>query len=420
MSSGLYETLVNANLLIHHEEADLYSPFPQKSYKIIKPEQIPDISYPYEWCFSQLKHAALVTLEIQKKAVDFGLSLKDCSAYNIQFKKCKPVLIDTLSFETYCEGKPWVAYRQFCQHFLAPLFLMTYRDVRLSQLFRIYIDGIPLDLASSILPFYSYFRLSSLFHIHLHAKSQKHFADKVLKKRDRKMNRIAFLGLIDNLESAVKNLKLKNHDTEWSNYYNNLNYASDAFVHKKRIVSELIEKEKPKIVWDIGANVGVFSRIAGNKGIKVISFDIDPIAVEKNYLECIKNDETNILPLLIDVINPSPGIGWENRERMSFIERGPTDTVLALALIHHLAISNNLPLYKIASFFHSICNTLIIEFVPKTDTQVQILLSTRHDIFSEYNQHFFEVEFSNYFTIQTSTRIDKTDRVIYLMKKKNP
>jgi ribosomal protein L11 methylase PrmA len=420
ISSGLYETLVDANLLIHHGEVDLNSPLPEKSYKIIQPEQIPDISYPYEWCFSQLKHAALTTLEIQKKAIDFGLSLKDSSAYNIQFKKCKPVLIDTLSFEKYREGQPWVAYRQFCQHFLAPLFLMSYKDLRFNQLFRIYIDGIPLDLASSILPFYSYFRLSSLFHIHLHAKSQKYFADKILKKRNRRMNRIAFLGLIDNLESAVKKLKLRNYGTEWANYYENINYVSDAFVHKKKIVSELIEKEKPKIIWDIGANAGVFSRIAGNKGVKVISFDIDPIAVEKNYLECIKKDETNILPLLIDIINPSPGIGWENRERMSLIERGPTDTVFALALIHHLAISNNLPLYKIASFFYSICNTLIIEFVPKTDTQVQILLSTRQDIFSEYNQHLFEHEFSRYFTIQFSTRINNSDRVIYLMKKKNP
>ena len=419
MSSGLYETLVAANLLIPHREVDLNPPLPEKSYKIIQPEQIPFISYPYEWCFSQLKHAALITLEIQIKALDFGLSLKDCSAYNIQFKNCKPVLIDTLSFEKYREGQAWIAYKQFCQHFLAPLFLMSYKDVRFNQLFRIYMDGIPLDLTSSILPFYSYFKLPSLWHIHLHAKSQKYFADKVLRKRNQRVSRIAFLGLIDSLKSTVKKLKLRDYDTEWSNYYDNINYFSNAFEHKKIIVSELLEKEKPKNIWDIGANVGVFSRMAGNKGIKVLSFDIDPIAVEKNYLECIRKDETNILPLLIDLINPSPGIGWENRERMSFMERGPADTVFALALIHHLAISNNLPFYKIVSFLYSICNTLIIEFVPKTDPQVQKLLSTRQDIFSEYDQHFFEREFSRYFTIKTSIKIKNSGRVIYLMKKKN-
>lgn len=418
MSSGLYETLVDANLLIPHVEVELNGPLPEKSFKTIQPEKIPFISYPYEWCFSQLKHAALTTLEIQKKAIDFGLSLKDCSAYNIQFRKCKPILIDTLSFEKYCEGQPWIAYRQFCQHFLAPLLLMSYKDIRLNQLFRIYIDGIPLDLASSILPFYSYCKFAALSHIHLHAKSQKYFADKVLKKHNRKMSRRAFLGLIDSLKSAVKKLEYRHCDTEWSDYYDNINYFSDALDHKKQILSELIEKEKPKNIWDIGANMGVFSRIAGKKGIQTISLDIDPVAVEKNYLECIEKGETNILPLLIDLKNPSPGIGWENQERMSFIERSPTDTVFALALIHHLAISNNLPFYKIASFFNSICNTIIIEFVPKSDSQVQRLLSTRQDIFPEYTQYFFEYEFKRYFTILSSTKITNSKRIIYLMRKK--
>jgi len=419
MSSGLYKTLVDANLLIPHVEVELNDLLPEKHYKTIKPEKIPFISYPYEWCFSQLKHAALATLEIQKKAMDFGLSLKDCSAYNIQFRKCKPILIDTLSFEKYCEGQPWIAYRQFCQHFLAPLLLMSYKDIRFNQLFRIYIDGIPLDLASSILPFYSYFKFAAFSHIHLHAKSQKYFADKVLKKHKRKMGRISFLGLIDSLNSAIKQLEYRHFDTEWSDYYDNTNYFPDALDHKKRIISDLLEKEKPEAIWDIGANMGVFSQIAGIKGIQTISLDIDPVAVEKNYLENIKKSETNILPLLIDLKNPSPGIGWENQERMSFIERGPTDTVFALALIHHLAISNNLPFCKIASFFNTICNTIIIEFVPKSDSQVQRLLSTRQDIFPEYTQYFFEYEFKRYFKIQWSTKIKNSKRIIYLMKKKN-
>ena len=416
MNSGLYKTLVNDRLLIPHEDADFNDHLTEKAYKIIKPEKIPFVSYPYEWCFSQLKHAALTTLDIQKKAINFGLSLKDCSAYNIQFKKCSPILIDTLSFEKYCEGQPWIAYRQFCQHFLAPLLLMSYKDIRLNQLFRIYIDGIPLNLASSILPFYTYFKFSILSHIHLHAKSQTYFAGKVLKKDTQKISRIAFLGLIDSLESLVKKLHCRNSDSEWSNYYDNINYFPESLNHKKQILLKFLKEETGNI-WDIGANIGVFSRLAKNKEILIISLDIDPVAVEKNYLECIKNREYNILPLLIDLQNPSPGIGWENRERISLIERGPTDTVFALALIHHLAISNNLPLSKIASFFNSICKRLIIEFVPKSDSQVQKLLSTREDIFPEYTQCDFENEFKKYFTILNSTKIINSKRIIYLMKK---
>jgi ribosomal protein L11 methylase PrmA len=418
MNSGLYESLVNADLLIPHIEVDSEDPSPKKSYKIIQPELIPFVSYPYEWSFSQLKHAALTTLEIQKRALNFGASLKDCSAYNIQFRKGKPVFIDTLSFEKYYEGHPWIAYRQFCQHFLAPLALMSYKDIRLNQLFRIYIDGIPLDLASSILPFYSFFKFAILSHIYFHAKSQKHFADKSINKDSHKMGRRAFLGLIDSLESTLKKLKWRFGDTEWSDYYESMNYSSDAIDHKKKLVSELLAKINPKNVWDFGANVGIFSRIASNRGVQTISFDIDPSAVENNYLECVRKGETKILPLLIDLTNPSPGIGWENQERMSIFERGPADLAFALALIHHLSISNNLPLNKIAHFFHKICKSLIIEFVPKTDSQVQRLLSTREDIFPDYTQNCFEKEFRKYFTIQSSIRIKESDRTIYLMKKK--
>jgi ribosomal protein L11 methylase PrmA len=367
-----------------------------------------------------LKDAALTTLEIQKKALDFGMSLKDCSAYNIQFRRGKPILIDTLSFEKHRDGEPWVAYRQFCQHFLAPLVLISYRDIRLNQLLRIYIDGVPLDLASSSLPFRTRLKFSLLSHIHLHARSQKRFADKTVNISSRKMSRLSFLGLIDSLESAIKKLKWQAQDTEWIDYYyKDINYSSGALQYKKQIVAEFLDKIKPKVVWDLGANVGMFSRIASDKGIKTISYDIDPAAVEKNYLECVRKGEVNILPLVLDLTNPSPGIGWENQERMSWLERGPVDTVLALALIHHLAISNNLPLDKIAAFFSRICcGSVIVEFVPKSDSQVQRLLSTREDIFPDYTKRFFENEFKEYFTIQRSIKIRDTKRTLYLMQRR--
>lgn len=417
MDSGLYESLVADELLIPHKEALIDCAATDEAYKIIKPEWIPFISYPYEWCFSQLKDAALCTLASQRKAIDFGMSLKDCSAYNIQFRNGKPVFIDTLSFEKYEEGKPWVAYRQFCQHFLAPLALMSYKDIRLNQLLRVYLDGIPLDLTSSLLPFHSRMRFSLLSHIHLHAGSQKRFADKAIDSHTGKMKRVSFVGLIDNLESSIKKLKWQPRDTQWADYYEDTNYSTLAMEHKKRIISEFLDKIDPHTIWDVGANLGMFSRIASRKGVFTISFDIDPAAVEKNYLECAKEKETNILPLVFDLTNPSPGIGWENRERISFMERGPADTALALALIHHLAISNNLPLDKIADFFCKICESLIIEFVPKTDSQVQRLLSSREDIFPDYNQQTFESEFKNRFMILECVRLQDSDRILYLMRR---
>lgn len=419
IGSGLYKALVEAELLVSHEETDIKYAESNKAYKIIKPELIPFISYPYEWCFSQLKDAAITTLKVQKRALDFGMSLKDCSAYNIQFRRGKPILIDTLSFEKYREGEPWVAYRQFCQHFLAPLALMSYRDIRLNQLLRIYIDGVPLDLANSLLPFRTRFKFLLLSHIHLHARSQKYFADKIVIIDNRKMSLVSFLALIDSLESVIKNLKWQAQGTEWADYYKDINYSSDAFQHKNQIIAEFLDKIKPKVIWDFGGNVGVFSRIASDKGIQTISFDIDPAAVEKNYLTCVRKGETNLLPLVLDLTNPSPGIGWENQERMSWIERGPADTIFALALIHHFAISNNLPLDKIADFFNRICyRSLIIEFVPKSDSQVQRLLLTREDIFPDYTQQVFESKFRKYFKIQNSVKIRDSERILYLMEKR--
>jgi S-adenosylmethionine/arginine decarboxylase-like enzyme len=331
--------------------------------------------------------------------------------------KGNPIFIDTLSFERYREGQPWVAYRQFCQHFLAPLALMSYKDIRLNQLFRVQIDGIPLDLASSLLPFRTRFRFSLFSHIHLHAKSQRHFADKTVNTSGRKMSLHAFRGLVDNLESAVKKLKWQPKGTEWADYYEDTNYSPDALHQKKQLVAEFLDKISPKMVWDLGANIGMFSRNASHKGIFTISFDIDPAAVEKNYLECKKNGETNILPLLLDLTNPSPNMGWQNQERVSILKRGPTDTVLALALIHHLAISNNLPFERIADFFSKICHWLVIEFVPKNDSQVQRLLATREDVFPDYTQKAFENTFKKYFTIQSSVKIKDTERILYLMQR---
>lgn len=418
VESGLSRSLVDAGLLIAHVEAPTRSGngSGRPAYRTIKPEPVPFISYPYEWCFSQLKDAALATLQIQRAALAHDLSLKDCSAYNIQFHQGRPLLIDTLSFECYREGRPWPAYRQFCQHFLAPLAVMAMNDHRLNQLLRIHIDGLPLDLASSLLPWKSRLSLGRLLHLHLHARSQVRYADRAVKVSSGSMSRTALLGLVDSLESAVAGITWKPSRTTWGDYYEHTNYTPEAFARKLATVGEMLGRLDPATVWDLGANDGTFSRVASGKGRYTLAFDLDHVAVDKNYRRARADGDRNLLPLLLDLSNPSPALGWAHTERQSLAERGPADAVLALGLVHHLAISNNLPLASIAAFFRSVARNLIVEFVPKTDSQVQRLLRNREDIFDEYNRQEFERVFSTHFRIESTVRVEGSERTLYAMR----
>ena len=416
MDSGLYEKLVKAGRLVPHIEVENIQAETGDCHKVIQPERVPFISYPYEWSFGELKDAALATLSIQKRALKAGMSLKDASAYNIQFLRGKPALIDTLSFELYKEGQPWVAYRQFCQHFLAPLALMALKDIRLSQLLRVYIDGVPLDLASELLPWNSRFNFGLLTHIHVHAGAQKKYAGEEVKSRGGSMSKQAMTGLIESLDSTVRKLEWKPGGTEWGNYYDITNYSDAAFEHKKQLVGEWTSRLQPVTVWDLGANNGVFSRVAAEKGPQVISWDIDPTAVEQNYRQVKAEKHDRLLPLLLDLTNPSPALGWANRERDSFGGRGPADLILALAVIHHLAISNNVPLPQLADFFAGTGKWLIIEFVPKADSQVQKLLTSREDIFPTYHREGFEAAFSQKFRVHEAIPVRESERMLYLME----
>jgi ribosomal protein L11 methylase PrmA len=419
MGSGLYAQLTAKEALVEHAELDAPRFNDADFYKTIQPREIGFISYPYEWSFSQLKDAALLTLDIQLSALEHGMTLKDASAYNIQFEDGRPVFIDTLSFEKYSEGAPWVAYRQFCQHFLAPLALMAKRDVSLSQLSRVFIDGVPLELASRLLPASSWLKWGLLGHVHLHAKAQRTYADTQTRKSSgNTVSRNALIGLIESLRSAVEGLEWKPRGTEWGDYYEKTNYTSDAFDQKEALVDAHLNQAQPSSVWDLGANTGVFSRIASRKNIHTVAFDSDPAAVEKNYRAVKHSKEKFLLPLVLDLTNPSPSIGWSNAERESIANRGPVDCVIALALIHHLAISNNVPLSHNAKFFSEICQHLIIEFVPKSDSQVQRLLLTRKDIFGNYDQVHFEQAFSEYFLIIRQDNIPGSERTLYLMQKR--
>jgi ribosomal protein L11 methylase PrmA len=420
LKSGLYQAAVDAQSLVPHQEVDEDLAEPQVGWKVIRPRAVGFISYPYEWSFSQLKDAALLTLAIQKQAMQHGMSLKDASAYNIQFDRGRPIFIDTLSFEKYEEGKPWVAYRQVCQHFLAPLALMSTRDSRLNQLLLANLDGIPLDLASKLLPVRSKFRFSLLVHLHLHAKMfARHTDDAEKPLSSRKLGKTQLLGIIEDLESAIRRLTWKPASKEWVDYYQNVTYTSAGMEQKRHFVAQCVEAIAPRIVWDLGANTGEFSRLASDRAILTVAFDSDPAVVENNYLRAKEKNEVNLLPLLIDLTHPSPAIGWDNHERMSLSDRGPADLVLALALIHHLAISGNVPLAQLAAFLHRVGRNLIVEFVPKSDPRAQRLLVVRKDIFVDYTRENFEIEFARYFLIERREAIADSDRVLYRMSSRN-
>lgn len=423
MSSGLYEALVSKGYLIAHQEV-LNNSKDKEAWKVIRPTTIPFISYPYEWSFGMLKDAALLTLKIAKIALTHGMILKDATAYNIQFFKGKPILIDTLSFEKYEEGKPWQAYKQFVEHFLSPLALMSMVDVRLGKLSALFIDGVPLDLTSRLLPLKSRLDMSLLIHIHAHASTQKKYNDKKVGSdvSSKSFGKIAFRGLIDNLESWTTKVEWKPKGTQWVDYYevNKNNYEAQSLLHKGNLVEKFIKKINPTIVLDIGANAGFFSEIAAKYAELVIAADIDYGAIEKTYRDLVKRrNKQNILPLFCDLINPTPAIGWDNAERPSFLQRGRVDAVLALALIHHLAISHNVPFEEVASTFSKKGKNLIIEFVDKKDSQVQILLQSRKDIFPHYTKADFEKSFSVFFKIKEQVSIRDSKRTLYYMEAKS-
>jgi hypothetical protein len=419
LSSGLYKQLVDRGLIVSFKEVDQSSFGLKGLYKVLKPERILFISYPYEWSFNMLKDAALLTLEIQKIALDYGMSLKDASAFNIQFQNGKPIFIDTLSFELYPVNRPWIAYRQFCQHFLAPLAIMSHVDPRLNRLFVFNIDGIPLNLATKILPFSCCLSLGLFLHIFLHAKAQKKHAERAsnLSKHKKIFSSDSMKTLLEGLKVTVENQNWKPIRTEWEDYTFEGVHKQEYTEFKSMVISLFLDIANPHLVWDLGANTGHYSRIAANKGSQVISFDMDIVCVEKNYLMVKERKETKILPLQLDILNSSPPLGWRGNERLSIADRCKPDMIMALAIVHHLAISSNIPLKSIASYFAEHTSNLIIEFVPKEDEKVQLLLLNREDIFQDYTPSNFEIAFLSYFKIEQKIHSNSNDRIFYLMKK---
>lgn len=412
---GLYDELVSTGRLISHRNARVAPLDSTSARRVIRPTQIPFISYPYEWCFSQLKDAALATLSIQSTALRHGMVLKDASAFNIQFVAGRPTLIDTLSFAVYEEGRPWVAYRQFCEHLLAPLLLIRYGDPLLGRLPLLTADGVPLETVSRLLPLRTFFRPSSLLHIHLHARSMRRFGRRRLPKRleSRGMSRKALHNLVDGLRQAVDTIDWEPTGTEWADYAEQHGYAEESMEAKRALVRRAIQDANPGVVWDLGANTGEFSRIAAAEGADVVSIDSDSAAVERNYRRVREAHETAIHPLWIDLRSPSPDLGWAEAERDGLAQRCNADMTLALALVHHLAISANVPIPRILNWLARLSPQLLIEFVPKEDPQVQRLLVSREDIFDTYTLSVFERELRSRYNVLSVEQIPGSERILF-------
>ncbi len=416
IKSGCYEKLKEQGLLISHETLSTNLTGSIEYYQTLKPAPIPFISYPYEWSFDMLKDAALLTLRLAREALAYEVILKDATPYNIQWLGGKLVFIDTLSFAKYKPEEPWIAYRQFCECFLSPLLLMHYSGQPLQQLMLAWPEGIPLPVTRSLLPKRTRWSLHIYLHIHLNARlSQKKDTSPPGKPVFSKKK---LLNLLMSLEILVNKCKAPGNPTAWSDYYAEAADRDDYLEQKTKIISGWLRKlQGIKTAIDLGANRGEFSKLLADMKVPVLAADFDQSSINQLYNQIKANKQSFIQPLILDISNPSPAIGLNNAERVSFMERAQPDLVMALALLHHLAIGKNIPLDAIARIFQQAGKQLIIEFVPKEDEKVKHMLSFKKDIYPDYSEAGFEKAFSVYFNIDSKEQIPGSGRTLYLMTK---
>jgi ribosomal protein L11 methylase PrmA len=421
-ATGLLGRLVADRLLIDHDEVSPDDAAVPGAAAVIRPRRLDFISYPYEWCFSQLKEAALLTLDLQARALDAGMRLRDASAYNVQFDAGRPILIDSLSFEVAPPTEPWPAYRQFCEHFLAPLTLIAHRDARCGLMLRDFIDGIPLDFATRLLPGRTRLNLGLASHLHAHAGAQRRAAkapppDVAAKRAERRISETGQRALLDSLRRTVAGLRWE-PSSHWTGYATTTSYSEAGTASKGQIVRDMLDAVGGTSAWDVGANTGVYSALAADAGYRVVAWDQDAGSVEAHWRQVRGDRARPILPLVLDLSNPSPGLGWALEERGSFLDRGEPDVILALALVHHLAIGNNVPLPNVARLFARMAPRAVVEFVPKEDPMTRRLLAARRDIFEHYTIDGFRKAFGESFDIVREAPIADSPRTLFLLARR--
>jgi 2-polyprenyl-3-methyl-5-hydroxy-6-metoxy-1,4-benzoquinol methylase len=417
MSSGLYKILTEKKLMLSHDEVNENFTQSNDWYKTLLPEQLPFISYPYEWSFDELKDAALLTLRVMKIAVKHGMILKDATSFNIQFYQGKPIFIDTLSFEKYDASKPWIAYRQFCECFLFPLLIEHYKQIDVQKLLSVYLEGIPAQTTAKLLPRKTKFKLNIWLHVFLQNSVSTNN-----KPSNRKISfsKEKLLRLLDSLESTIKPLRIKTSVlTTWNNYYDETILSKNYLDAKEKIFRDFVSDINNGRVMDVGCNDGYFSKILAEKNPGVIAVDFDSQCINRLYVEAKSKGEKNILTFCIDLTNPSPAVGFNHNERQSFADRAKSDMITALALIHHLVLSKNIPLSDVAKMLSDLTKKyLVIEFVPLSDEKSQQLIANKTNYHTPYDPQAFEKHFSKYFEIERQQVIPTTDRILYRMKKK--
>jgi len=417
MHSGLYKTLTDQYLLIPHKEIE-DKQAGSNCYKVLFPQQIELITYPFEWVFSQWQEMALVFLRINQIALQHGMILKDATPYNFVFVEGKCILLDSLSFRFFKDGDPWFAYRQFCEEILGPLALMRYNDPYLARLQQASLTGIPLAFVSKQLPFKTWFNTVCLLHIHLHAKFQS-------RKENTKQAHAGFSKqklniLFDLLRNTITKWdRPLNSNSIWDHYYENDIEDENYLAYKINCISQWLLNIHPNKTIDLGANTGKFSFIAAQYSNQVIAVESDLNCVEEIRKEIKHKKINNIITILTDLTEPSPALGWDNAEKPALLQRLNGDTVMALALVHHLCLSKNIPLDFIAKTIAGLTTRYaIVEFIPKEDPKVKLLLQHREDIFTNYTEANFVKYFETHFRLVDSYSPAASARKLFLWEKK--
>ena len=396
LNSGLMERLVGTGRLVGYKEVSLevLGSETSGSRYVLEHPKLPFISHPYEWSFSALKAAALLQLDVILTALEHDVALSDATAYNIQFLGPNPIFIDHLSFRPYREGEYWIGHRQFCEQFLNPLLLRAKLGIPHNAWYRGSLEGIPTQDLKAMLPLKSKLGWNIFTHVVLQGHFQKASMDRqsraTVSSNGAALPKAAYQRMIAGLKNWIDSLTPPGSEKSvWGTYADDNSYKSSEAKQKEAFISKFASETKPAMLWDIGCNTGNFSKAALDAGAKyAIGFDFDPLALDM-ALSRAQKEQLNFLALFLDVANPTSDQGWAEAERKGLAARATADAVLALALVHHLAITRNVPLPQVVEWLVSLAPTGVVEFVPKEDVMVQELLRLREDIFDDYSEATF-------------------------------
>ncbi|MCA9795235.1 MAG: methyltransferase, partial [Candidatus Eremiobacteraeota bacterium] len=378
-------------------------------------EKIPFVSYPYEWPFSMLRQAGLLQLELLQKALKQGFIMRDASAYNVQWRGVKPTFIDIPSFARLAPGEPWEGYRQFCQHFLNPLLLLARRDVPYAPWLRGCLEGISAEHTRRLLGWKDLLVPGVFTHVVLHSSLQQSQGARQEDLRQEMAEAGFHAELIaknvEGLHKLLRRLEWKAASSTWSGYESEHNYSNEDEEKKRQFVRKLATSKRWKLVWDLGCNLGQYSLIAAESADTVVSMDGDPLVIDRLYHRLRDKKVGNVLPLVMDLSDPSPDQGWRLAERKSLAERGRPELTLCLALMHHLVISANLPVASVLDWLAELETAAVIEFVTREDSMVKRLLANREDQYDDYNVEPFEKALEERFAIVE--RLELASRILY-------